>query len=88
MNQVKRSPLPIQEDGKEAIQDVTALQEGEKNIAAMGDNMRKSWSEMPEELKNGRSLEEFCKTISQSEIDAFVSSYIAKQQGGNEDVTK
>lgn len=83
LNQVKRQPLPIADDGKEVIQDITPLQAGEDAVAKMGDNMRKTFADLPDELKAGRSLEQFCETCSKAEIDAFVASYIEKKKGDN-----
>ena len=82
-NQVKRVPQPLAADGKEQVIDITPLQEGEEKVAAMGDNMRKTYSRLPDELKAGRSLEQFLEGVSQSEIDAFVSSYVEKKKGEN-----
>ena len=64
LNQVKRVPQPLCDDGKEAIVDITPLQEGEEKVAAMGDNMRKTYSALPEQLKAGRTLEQFLEGVS------------------------
>ena len=82
-NQIKRVPQPLADDGKEQVVDITALQDGEEAVAAMGDNMRKAFNELPVELKAGRSLEQFCEGISQAEIDAFVAAQVQKKLGGN-----
>ena len=66
-------------NGKEIIQDITPLQNGENGVAAIGDNMRKTFSNLPDELKAGRTLEQFLENVSQAEIDAFVQSYVAKK---------
>lgn len=86
LNQVKRTNLPLSNDGKEIVQDVTALQAGDEAIAKMGDNMRKTFNNLPDELKAGRSLESFLEGVTQAEIDAFVADYIKRKQGGINDV--
>lgn len=85
LNQVERTALPLDEDGKEMIQDVTALQNGDETLAKIGDNMKKGYEELPEDLKAGRSLEKFLETVSKEEIAAFVAKYNAAQTGGKQD---
>lgn len=84
-NQIQRTPLPIQDDGKEMIQDITPLQDGEEAVAKMGDDMRKTFKALPQDLVGGRSLAEFLENVSQAEIDAFVAKYIKDRVGSSED---
>lgn len=83
LNQVKRNPLPVMADGKEMVQDITPLQDGEEAVGAMGDNMLKTYAALPDDLKAGRTLEQFLTSVSQAEIDAYVAAQVAKKQGGN-----
>lgn len=79
-NQIQRTPLPIQDDGKEMIQDITPLQDGEEAIGKMGDDMRQVFKSLPSDLVQGRSLAEFLENVSQAEIDAFVTAYLKAKE--------
>lgn len=87
LNQVQRPVLPVDEKGFEPIQDATLLQEGEKAIADVGDQMKKTYASMPAELTKGRGIEKFLSEVDEKEILDFAKSYIAAKQaaGGNKD---
>ena len=83
--QIQRASMPIdQEDPnkREIVQDFTPLADGETGAAILGDNARKLFAALPSDLVAGRSYEEFIKTVTQTEIDAFVASKTNK--GGQE----
>lgn len=88
LNQVQRPILTPDENGFEPIQDATILQEGETKIAQVGEEMRATYSALPDELKKGRSIEKFLGEVDQKEIEAFAKAYIAAKAGGNNDVSK
>ena len=82
-NQRQRDVLPHDESGKEIVQDLRPLQEGEETLAAMGDRMRTVFAAMPKELTKGMSLEDFLTKTTQADIDAFVAALKAAEEGGN-----
>lgn len=83
-NQRHRDLLPVDETGKEIVQDIRVLQEGEEAIGALGDRMRKVFAAMPKELTKGMSLEDFLTKTSQADIDAFVAALKTTAEGGAE----
>lgn len=82
LNQVSRNPLPLDADGKEIVQDITPLQDGYEAVGDMGDNMLKTYAALPDDLKAGRTLEQFLTSVSQAEIDAYVAKQVAAKSGG------
>lgn len=73
LNQIERQPLPCEDGNKEMVQDITILQE-ENGAANLGDISQQLYRALPPELVKGRSFANFCDTITQAEIDAYIAS--------------
>lgn len=78
LNQRPRQNLPVDETGKEIVQDFTPI-DSVDGLASVGDKARMIWKNLPAALKAGRTYEEFVQTITPSEIDAFVKSMMPQE---------
>lgn len=83
LNQIHREALPLEEGNREIVQDVTVLQE-ENGASNLGDLAQQLYRALPPELVAGRSFANFCDTVTQAEIDAYVASRNNVNQGGQE----
>lgn len=87
LNQIKRTELPKDlndPEGREIVQDLTPLFNGEKGAAKLGDLAQQIYASLPADLVGGRSFAEFCENVTDADIAAYIASKnkVEKKEGG------
>ena len=85
LNQVSTPTVPIDEDGKQVIQDYTGLPDTEEAALKMAVRAKEEFGNLPPELVGNRSFAEFAENFTQDELIAYIKTLNTKD-GGKEDV--
>lgn len=79
--QVTRATVPVEEDGKEVIQDYTGLPKTDEEALKICTRARDEFKALPSELIKGRSFEDFAESCTKDELLAFIASQNQKKEG-------
>lgn len=80
-NQVSRPTAPLDEDGKEIIQDYTNILT-ENDAINLAQRARVEFESLPKELVKGRSFTDFAESCTKEELLAFINSQNVKEKEG------
>ena len=72
--QRKRASLPVDEDGKEPVQDYSILPDSEEEAIKVAAAAKAAYKNLPPELVNNRSFMEFAETCTEAELNAYIAT--------------
>lgn len=85
-NQVKRPDLPMDDDGKEPIQDYCGIPENYEEATKIAAAASDAFEKLPVDLRDGRSLMKFAETCTDEELTAYIQNLVKAHKEVKEDV--
>lgn len=84
--QIKRPDLPMDDEGKEAIQDYSGVPENYEQATAIAQAASEAYEKLPVDLRDGRSLMKFAETCTDEELTNYIQKLVKAHKEVKEDV--